>query len=213
MASSTPRGSWSWGLTIPAALLIAAIVTTAPVWHLHAVPVLTTAAADKHVEHFAWVYIHMLGGTAMLVLGALALYVGWTRRQFRFHKYIGYAYLTGGAVGAGAGLALSILNPHPPHGVAIATGTLAATWLAFAAMAYRAARNRRFDVHRDWMIRTYVLTWTFAFCRLAMRLPIYETYGAEGITATIWLSWVVPLLVCEIALQWRRASPLQPGAS
>jgi len=67
-------------------------------------------------------------------------------------------------------------------------------------------------VYREWVIRSYVPTWTFVFCRLATRLPVYATFGVEGITATIWLSWVVPLLVCEIALQWQRTSRLKPTA-
>lgn len=125
-------------VSTPAALFIIAIVTTLPVWVLHAIPVATTTAASNHADHFATVYVHMLGGTAMLIFGAMALYVGWTRRHFRFHKYIGYAYLTGGAIGAGGGLVLSIVNAHPPHGIGIATGTLAVTWLAFAAIARHA---------------------------------------------------------------------------
>jgi hypothetical protein len=68
-------------------------------------------------------------------------------------------------------------------------------------MAYRAARNRRYDTHRDWMIRSYVLAWSFVFCRVASRVTdIAELGGGE---AFIWLSWVAPILLCEVALQWR----------
>lgn len=199
-------------LTAPAALFAIAIATAIPMWALHAIPVAVVRVAPRHPDHFAAVYIHVIGGTVMLTLGAMALYVGWTRRAFGWHKYLGYGYLTGGVVGAGAGLALSIINAHPPHGIGVATGALAVTWLTFAAMALRAALNKRFDAHREWVIRSYVLTWTFVFCRVVMRLPIYETFGPDGITATIWLAWVVPLIVCEIALQWSRSAPLRASA-
>ncbi len=74
-------------------------------------------------------------------------------------------------------------------------------WSIAAAMAWRAARNRRFDSHRDWTIRSFVLAWTFVFCRLAQRGDLSPCLGAEGVTAGIWLYWVGPLFLCEAALQ------------
>jgi Predicted membrane protein (DUF2306) len=93
--------------------------------------------------------------------------------------------------------------PHEPRSLYIATGTLALVWLGAAAMAWRAARNRRFDSHRGWMIRSYVLTWTFVGCRLATMVNFYPWLGAEGTTAAIWVNWIAPLVICEGALQWR----------
>ncbi len=98
-------------------------------------------------------------------------------------------------------------NPlHRPHSLYIATGTLALTWLAVAAMAWRAAHNRRYEAHRRWMIRSYVLTWTFIGCRLATMIDFYPWLGIEGVTAAIWVNWIVPLVVCEIALGWKEGA-------
>ncbi len=81
-------------------------------------------------------------------------------------------------------------------------------WVCAAAMAWRAASNRRFDSHREWMIRSFVLTWTFVFCRLAQRGDLFPWLGAEGVTAGVWLYWVGPLFLCEVALQWGRGRRL-----
>ncbi len=198
-----------------------ALVTSAWAWWLIAWPVVTLEAAPRHVGHFAAVYTHMIGGTVMLTLGAAALFVGWTRRQFRFHKAFGYAYLAAGAVGSLIAFVLAVAPGHrnPEASLAarladvndtgIALATLSVAWLAVSAMAFRAAKNRRFDTHRAWMIRSYVLTWTFVLCRLLGRVPALGSLG-DG-AAIVWLSWIVPLLVCEIALQWSAASP-RPSA-
>lgn len=191
-------------------LLGLALATSAPVWWRHAWPILTLDRLDAHAQHNATLYAHALGGTAMIVAGAAALYVGWTRRLARFHKPIGYTYLIGGSLGALAALALSLDLRHPPASVGVATGTLAVAWLLFAAMAWRAAWNRRFETHREWVIRSYVLTWTFVGCRIAQLVPPFPVLGEEGITAGIWLYWVAPILVCEVALQWSRGRPLTP---
>lgn len=183
--------------------LAAALVTAVPIWWLHAIPVLTTASSARHAGHFPIVFVHMIGGTAMLFGGAAALYLGAMRRQLSIHRRIGQAYLLIGGVGAAAGLLLSILNRHHVTGIMIATGTLAATWLAVALLAYRAARLRRFDLHRDMMIRSYVLTWTFVGCRIAGRVPGAEEMGDPGGAAIVWLAWVGPMIVCELFLHAR----------
>lgn len=202
-ATRAPSLGW------PAALFFASLATSAWAWWYFAWPIVSGVAFPRHSSHFSLVLAHALGGTLMLAVGAVALYVGWTRRAFRYHKLLGYAYLIGGAAGASLGLALSLRNPHGLTGITVATGTLAITWLAVAALAFRAARNRRFEVHRQWMVRSYVLTWTFAGCRVAGRVPALEALGDAGGAAVVWLSWVVPLLVCELVLQWGATSRLK----
>lgn len=190
-----------------ATLLIALAAASAlAIWLMVALPVLSGEKAPAHADHYPYAFAHAFGGTLMLFSGALALYVGWTHRLFRFHRWIGATYLVGGALGAGTGLVLSIMQPHPLPGVGVATGVLAVAWLAVAAMAWRAAINRRFDSHRDWMIRSYVLTWTFVFCRIVMLHPASATAAPEIIVAIIWASWITPLIACEIALQWSAGS-------
>ncbi len=154
----------------------------------------------------------MIGGLAVILAGAGALYIGWTRRSFKRHKWFGYSYLTLGSVMALSALRLSVEAPHTPRSLYVATGTLAVVWLVVAAMAFRAARNRRFLIHRDWMIRSYVLTWTFVGCRLATMVDFYPWLGAESTTAAIWINWIVPLVICEIALRWKDGARLERRA-
>lgn len=191
---------------MPGILFALAILTTLPILWLIVWPMLNGTKWPEHGAHVPIVMVHALGGLAMLVLGGAALYIGWTRKAFKRHRWFGYSYLILGGTGALAALIVSIQSPHPPHSLYVATGTLAAVWLAVAAMAYRAARNKRFDSHREWMIRSYVLTWTFVGCRLATMVNFYPGLGAEGTTAAIWVNWIVPLVICEIALRWKEGA-------
>lgn len=197
---------------MPAILLVLAILTSLPILWRVALPMLDGTAWPKHPAHLAILMIHTVGGLAMLGLGAAGLYIGTTRRAFRFHRWVGYGYLLIGGAGAVAAIILSVEAPHEPRSLYIATGTLASVWLAVAAMAWRAARNRRFAAHREWMIRSYVLTWTFVGCRLAMMADLYPWLGEEGVTAAIWVNWIVPLILCEIALRWKEGAPLSPAS-
>jgi hypothetical protein len=193
-------------------LLSGSLLTGAVAWWLIALPVVTWSNVANHPAHFPLVFVHMFTGTIMLFIGAANLYVGATRRHSQHHKLLGYLYLTGGTVGAATALVLALAGPHnrsnpdftidlsATSDVGFALASLASAWLAAAAMGYRAARNRRFDSHRAWMIRSYVLTWSFVSCRLIGKVPALANIG-DG-AAIIWLSWIVPLFVCEMALQW-----------
>lgn len=151
----------------------------------------------RHAGHIAYLGAHVVGGAVMLLSGAVALRIGLTRLWFRWHKVAGYTYLTSGTLASAIALVRSFDTGHTPG---IATGALAFFWLAFTAMAYRAIRNRRFDEHRSWMIRSYVLAWTFVFCRFWTRAAPASLQGNEN--DMIWLTWVGPILLAEMALQW-----------
>lgn len=189
---------------------MAGIISSLCAWLLIASPVVMLSNVASHAGHFDLVYVHMLGGTVMLSCGAINLYVGATRRHFRYHRLIGRTYLVGGTVAAVTAVALALGPHHKSDATVVFTNAstsltmLATAWQLAAVMAYRAVRNGRYDSHRDWMIRSYVLAWSFVFCRIVSRVPAVGELG-DG-QAFIWLSWVGPVLLCEAALQWRAGS-------
>lgn len=198
---------------MPGLLLGTAVLTSAWAVWAFAWPVLRFAKVAEHAGHSGMLYLHSAGGTLLLGVGAAALYVGWTRRQFRWHRLIGYTYLIGGGVGATLGIVLALANTHTDTVVPLAIdiaqasefgfalATQGTVWLIVSAMAYRAARNRRFEMHRQWMIRSYVVAWGFVLGALVEQLPGASNIG-DG-AAIRWLSWVIPLVLCEVVLQWR----------
>jgi hypothetical protein len=194
-----PRKLWR---TPNGALLGAALVSSAIAWWMIAWPVATLANVASHSGHFALTFAHMIGGSGMLWLGALNLYLAARKDHYPLHRRVGQAYLAFGAFGAVVAMIVTLTPAHKPAGSVILTSstvsllTLASAWLCFAALGWRAALNRRFQSHGQWMVRSYVLVWSFVFCRIASRVvPI------DG-EAFIWLSWVGPLIVCEMVLQW-----------
>lgn len=216
MPASPTHGHW---LTSPPGLaLVFAVITGSIAWWLIALPVFNLSAAANHKTHFPYVVVHTVGGTVMLFVGAANLYVGATRQHFRLHKPLGYAYLAGGVIGSVSAIFLALSNGHAKAPTASfevtimkaddigwALASLGMAWLGATAMAVRAARNRRFDSHRAWVIRSYVLVWAFVLCRLVSKIPSLPEFGSGA--ALIWLSWIVPLFICEVVLQWPAGRP------
>ena len=201
-------------------LLAAALVSSAIAWWMIAWPVATLSNVAAHKGHFALTFAHMIGGTGMLFLGGLNLYLAARQDRFQLHRKIGQCYLLFGTFGAVMAITITLSPAHKAVGSPILTNAtvsllmLASAWLAFAGLGWRAAKNHRFPSHAQWMIRSYVLVWSFVFCRIASRVTnIGELGNGE---AFIWLSWVGPLIICEMFLQWpegsKRVHP-QSGAS
>jgi hypothetical protein len=199
-------------------LLAAAILSGAVAWWMIAWPVATLSNVAAHQGHFWLTFAHMVGGTGMLFLGGLHLYLAAGNDNYPLHRRVGQAYLLFGTFGAIVAMVITSSTAHKTPGGPILTTatvsllTLASAWLCFAALGWRAARNRRFTSHAHWMVRSYVLVWSFVFCRIASRVvPLDED-------AFIWLSWVGPLLVCEMVLQWGEGArklprrPATPGS-
>lgn len=203
-AAVARRGSlWS---TRNGILLAAALLSSAIAWWMIAWPPLTFSNAAEHPGHFAITYVHVLGGTGMLLFGGLNLYLAARNDRFPLHRLVGRTYLAFGVVGSVSAITVASTMAHKSPGSPILTNatislvTLAVAWLAFAALGWRAALNRRFQSHAQWMIRSYVLAWAFVFCRIASRLSDVDELGNGE--AFIWLSWVAPLIVAELVLQW-----------
>lgn len=202
-----------WG-TRNGVLLAAALISSAVAWWMIAWPVATLSNADKHPGHFALTFAHMVGGTGMLMLGGLNLYLAACKDHYRLHRWVGQAYLAFGTFGAIVAIVITLGPAHKAAGAPMLTSTsaslatLASAWLCFAALGWRAARNRRFTAHGHMMVRSYVLVWSFVFCRIASRV-----IDIDG-DAFIWLSWVGPILLCEMVLQWGEgARKVRAGAA
>jgi hypothetical protein len=68
-------------------------------------------------------------------------------------------------------------------------------WLLTAALALARARQRRFDEHRAWTMRSYSLTFAAATVRLAgLPILVLTRDPIVAITCTFW-SWILNLVV------------------
>lgn len=192
------------GITAPALLFWAAIVATLPVFATIVGPSLGGGAKIAHADHWLWVVLHGLAGAITLIAGFVALYMGWTRRAFAWHRHTGCTYIGAGMTMAFVSLFMSATDIHGNPALMWSTGTLSAAWLFAASMGWWRGAQRAWPAHRAWMIRSMVLTWSFVFCRLAQQVEDFEWLGSGGIAVAVWLYWLGPLLIAEAVLQWRK---------
>ncbi|WP_293904217.1 DUF2306 domain-containing protein [Phenylobacterium sp.] len=152
--------------------------------------------------------VHVAGAaTALLVCGFQFLPA--LRRRRAIHRWLGRAYVTACMVGGVGGLVMAFGTTSGPV-AAWGFGLLAPTWILVTAQGWLAARARRFDEHRAWMIRSFALT--FAAVTLRLYLGALQASGLsfeEAYPITAWISWVPNLIVAELYLRRGMSRRLQ----
>lgn len=151
-----------------------------------------------------WLIAHLGGGSLALLLGPFQFSQAIRRRYVRVHRWMGRGYLFGVFIGSVAAVYIS-LYVTPIHAFGIAMLYLTLAWVTTSLMGFVAVMRRQFSVHREWMIRSYVVTFAFVTFRILRELHPFHNISAEADSATRgWFCWAVPLLFTEVFLQWRR---------
>jgi hypothetical protein len=161
-----------------------------------------------HYRHYWtakwWLVAHLGGGSLALLLGPFQ-FSGWIRRHYvKAHRWMGRLYLSGVLVASIAAVYMGLrVSQSKAFGTALLY--LALAWMVTSGMAYAAVMRRQFAAHREWMIRSYVVTFAFVLFRLMEDLNVYGSLGGEMQAVMLaWVAWVVPLLIAEVVIQWRR---------
>ena len=87
-----------------------------------------------------------------------------------------------------------------PRNFGISLGFMALAWILCTGIAYLAILRRQVPLHKEWMVRSYLITFGFVTFRLIGDYPPGVHWGTfEDRAATVtWACWVVPLLGYEI---------------
>jgi len=100
-------------------------------------------------------------------------------------------------------MALESYGGQPTH---FGFGMLAVLWLFTSAMAYVRIRQRNIQSHREWMIRSFALT--FAAVMLRIWLPLFvgvwKIDFVQAFDTISWLCWVPNMLVAEVLVNQSR---------
>jgi uncharacterized membrane protein len=153
-----------------------------------------------------YLLIHITAGIIALLLGPFQFIRAIRIKYPRTHRLLGKIYLLSVLAGGVASLYLSIDKMIiVEKTMTFGTGFvgLAFAWLLTSGMAWWAVRNKNFVQHREWMIRSYVVTTAFVSFRLLSQILVddfhKDPYSTAGMMS--WACWALPLLITEAFLQ------------
>jgi len=156
--------------------------------------------------------VHIIGGTIMISFGPLQFIPKIRRGYPKVHRFVGRVYvfsvfITGMFAIYIAVAKIIITERHITFGtglIGLALSSLLTTLTAFWMI-----RNKYYEQHREWMIRSYVATLGFTTFRLFLGIlngVPFHVEGLEGANIMAWACWSVPLLITEVILQLNRAA-------
>jgi len=174
------------------------LITDYPMYHSYRLQVIS----DRHL-----LIPHTLAGIFALLIGPINFSSRIRQHHLQLHRVLGRIYVISVFVGAATGVDLAAGRPGLPG-----TSMQAAAWIVCTTAALITARNRQFVQHRQWMARSYAVTFTFVSSRVLNLWPRYwshlgDTFAALGLIAFTLAS----LLIVDLGLDWRELTTRRDG--
>ena len=150
-------------------------------------------------------FLHINGGTLALLAGPWQFWTGLRQRHLQVHRWTGRLYLLGVVIGLVGAVGLAVTTTYG-WGFEVGLMGLASAWVITSATAYYTIRKGLVQLHKEWMIRSYVVTFAFVFFRVLSDYGPTSRLQPENDRSIIisWVCWVVPLAVTEMIFQLKR---------
>lgn len=153
-----------------------------------------------------FVVVHLIGGTAALLVGPFQFWKGFRERYLLVHRWMGKIYVAGGLLVGLSALRSSLISKCVPCRVSLFI--TAALLLTTLIIAWLAIKNKQVKQHRQFMVRSYVLMLAFVLVRIDVIIPLDFLFGSieDPVfrrTVNEYFFSFVPLLLTEVLMIWR----------
>jgi uncharacterized membrane protein len=166
------------------------LIADYPMYHAYRLQVI----ADRHL-----LIPHTLAGIFALLIGPINFSSRIRQRHLKLHRVLGRIYVISVFIGAFSGVALASGRPGFPG-----TCGQAAAWVVCTTAAFLTARNRQIPQHRQWMARSYAVTFTFVSSRVLNLWPAYWGHLGDTLSAVGVIGFTLAsILIVDLGLNWR----------
>ncbi|GAA5505731.1 DUF2306 domain-containing protein [Novipirellula caenicola] len=149
-------------------------------------------------------FLHIVTTPLVLVLGLLQLNHRIRVRWPALHRRMGKTYV--GLVLACVAPSGLIMSLRAPYGYGAISGFAVlsvATWIA-TMLGWKRAASGRFDSHRQWMWRSYLLICSAVLLRiLAVLATDLQLTASTAYPIAAWASWLPSLAIFELITRWQ----------
>ncbi|MCF0049107.1 DUF2306 domain-containing protein [Dyadobacter sp. LJ53] len=168
--------------------------------------ILTRAALGKYFELRWFLIAHITAGGGALVMGFIQFWPKLRKYSWKLHRVIGLLYLMAILVSSLCAMVLAFSTAYEVNwAYAFSLQVWVGVWISSTAIAFYAALQRKFQLHQEWMVRSYLVTLAFILSGLAIKLPFIQRLGSfdEISPSLFWVGWSVPLYIYQVILSSR----------
>ena len=141
---------------------------------------------------------HALFGLIAFVTGPLQFSSRLRQRNLRLHRILGRVYVVSVYFAVPFALAIAWHRGEFPG-----TATQAGAWLVTTTVAWITAMNGHVGLHRQWVARSYAVTFTFVSLRLLSIWPTYWNLPDGPNVLVIIITSFASVLVADLFTGWR----------
>ncbi len=158
---------------------------------------------------YKWPLIfHISCGLIAMIIGPFQFWTAFRNKYIKTHRMMGRIYLIAILIGTISATNLAWTTGYKiSFSWAFGLQGLALAWISTALMAYISIMKRRITQHKEWMIRSYVVTLGFFFFRILNNSEFVKSIIPEFTErgpSIAWFCWAIPLLITEIVLSWNK---------
>ena len=160
-------------------------------------------AQNAYGDFGVFIFAHVVFGITATLIGPFQFVSVIRNRNVKVHRMLGRIYLI--CTLLAALVSWYIILSKKEIGITYQAGlfSLGFVWIASGTMAYFSIKNKKVELHKEWMIRSYVITLAFVTFRLIT--DILEPLQIKGVGALMaWACWAVPLFFTELILQGKK---------
>ena len=154
-----------------------------------------------------WLIGHLTTAIIAVVLGPFQFWTRFRNRNIQLHRTLGKIYIIAIIITSICATYLAwntAVKIHFTYALTLQVGAI--VWFITVAMAYRTIRLKRIRQHKEWMIRSYIVTLVFISFRFFNEYLDAAQIGTfvERAATIGYLSTFVPLFLAELIFNWNR---------
>jgi uncharacterized membrane protein len=150
------------------------------------------------------IFPHIAAGILALLSGPPQFSSRLRRRSTEFHRILGRVYVISVLIAAPLAIILAYHRriPHIIPYFFLGSSLQATTWIVTTVAAFLTARNRQIQQHRQWMVRSYAVTFTFIGIRVLVQFPFAVPHTDANFSLEIVFVTFMAILLSDIGLSW-----------
>lgn len=162
---------------------------------------LTPQSLGKYYD-YKWILIaHITAGGGAIVSGMIQFWKKLRNYSWKLHRYVGFIYLLAVLTSGICAVILAFTTAYKVNlPYAFSLQIWVSVWITSTFIAYYAAIKKKIQLHKEWMVRSYIATVAFVISGLIIKIPYVQGLGSfEDISPSLfWFGWAVPLFIYEV---------------
>lgn len=155
---------------------------------------------------YSFLFFHVFGSLASVMIGPFLFINRWRMKYLKWHRGFGTFYYLSILFGSISGFYLAF---YATGGLPSTIGLLflSILWFFTAWQAFGNIRKRNIELHQQWMIRNYSLTFaavTLRFWLTGISIALGPNQFPLSFALSVWLSWTLNLVLAELIIRRKR---------